>query len=299
MATSCHLVPNFAKNTYPPYWGPRTWIALHTIAANYALSPSKALQHHAVDFLESLPFVLPCGYCAWHLNKRLLASNLQEVVGSRDNFTEFIVEAHNSVTKHKNEMSGIETTSTGQWTLADAKRHYKESPCVAAMDSIWDALHLMAAAYHIPDGESWSHDGPPEVYRYRTKVFIKSLPSMLPCLASPSGNFDTSNHEFQSFVDASSLDRIVADKKSLNVFFVNVHLMLNSTTRISSVDKAKEEYFKGWKTACVSETREWLETNLYEDITTVSTCQSYTRFLDCSNGKAAVCSDGLGPTCPT
>jgi hypothetical protein len=264
-------------------------MALHSIAANY----EPAANNSAEEFLRSVPFLLPCGYCGWHFHQQLQAANLTTIVSSRSNLEQFLVDAHNHVTANKNQLGASTPPTRSNWTLAEVQAKYAPSSCVAELDIVWDGLHLLAAGYHVPDGTNWSHGSqyPLDIYRHQATKFIESLPLMLPC--------STSTADLSSLL--GSLSQIVSQKSNFNQFFVDAHKLFNSTTVMATLSKAKEVYFDGWSTACVSETREWLETNLYDDVTNASGCPNYIAdFNGACGGAIASCADdsSLGPRCP-
>ena len=120
----------------PRIFGPIIWPALHVMAENYPESP--APRHHlaCTQFLEGLPYLLPCGYCGSRLLREeaqtklpagkgeameacLRRHDIREACSSRDAFRAFLVEAHNNVNRHNDKPT---------WTPAQAEHHYATVP---------------------------------------------------------------------------------------------------------------------------------------------------------------------------
>ena len=81
------------------YWGPHSWIMIHSIAYGYPDKPSDIEQQHAVKFIESLQHLLPCRKCRFHLAENLKTYNIPEHVRDTRSFFRFTVDLHNIVNK--------------------------------------------------------------------------------------------------------------------------------------------------------------------------------------------------------
>jgi len=58
----------------PRVFGPHTWETLHTMSQNYPEKPNDITRAHCQNFVESLPYMLPCEHCGYHL-KEFIAMN--------------------------------------------------------------------------------------------------------------------------------------------------------------------------------------------------------------------------------
>lgn len=108
----------------PRIFGPYLWKAFHIIAYNYPSKPSLETQSHAIDFISSLPFMLPCEHCGYHLQQYLMNVNLNIVTQSKTNMIQFFVDAHNNVSSHVH-------PNRKPFTVEQANKQYsKEFKCI-------------------------------------------------------------------------------------------------------------------------------------------------------------------------
>ena len=124
----CH--PPQRSITDPLVFGPHLWKALHIIAAGY-LSPSgkhppEIYRINAKKFIQSLPFMIPCGDCGFHLHEFIKTRDLDYVTRTKKNFISFFVDAHNNVTNHVNKIkvNGKLLPPKKLWTVAEAEKEY-------------------------------------------------------------------------------------------------------------------------------------------------------------------------------
>ena len=146
--------PGARSTANPLVFGPILWPALHIIAAQY---PSKGrgsekappvYQRHAKQFIEALPFMLPCGDCGMHLLEFLGTKDLNQVVRTKADLIKFFVEAQNNVTRHINQVhqKGRSWPARPLLTVAEAKAKYSCSkgcvrdPRIWAGESLWHHL---------------------------------------------------------------------------------------------------------------------------------------------------------------
>ena len=102
----------FTKNDYKSgdgmlvsVWGPAMWHYLHTMSFNYPVKPTIQDKKHYKDFVINLQYVLPCKYCRINLTNNFKKKPLQMChMASRDTFSRYIYELHETVNKmlHKN-----------------------------------------------------------------------------------------------------------------------------------------------------------------------------------------------------
>lgn len=53
----------------PRVFGPFTWRTLHKFAQHYPLAPSNQTQEACVNFINSLPFLIPCPHCGYDFSQ--------------------------------------------------------------------------------------------------------------------------------------------------------------------------------------------------------------------------------------
>ncbi len=90
----------------PKIWGASAWIFLHNIAYGYPTTPSKEEQNAAIDFLNSLQYMLPCKTCSELYKKDLILLEkelpLKKAVENKNNLIRWMNMMHNKVNLHLN-----------------------------------------------------------------------------------------------------------------------------------------------------------------------------------------------------
>ena len=123
-------LPPDRSSTDPLVFGPYLWTAFHLIAAGYLTPngkhPPEIYRINAKKFLQSLPFMIPCGDCGFHLHEFLKTRDLEHDTQTKENFIKFFVEAHNNVTSHVNKVKvdGKLLPPKKLWTVKEAKEKY-------------------------------------------------------------------------------------------------------------------------------------------------------------------------------
>jgi hypothetical protein len=105
----------FNKNDYKSgdgmlvsVWGPAQWHFLHTMSFNYPVNPTLKDKKHYRDYVLNLRYVLPCKYCRMNLTNNLKKKPLQMChMASRDTFSRYIYELHETVNKMLNKKSHL------------------------------------------------------------------------------------------------------------------------------------------------------------------------------------------------
>ena len=105
----------FGKNDYKSgdgmltsVWGPAMWHYLHTMSFNYPINPTSYDKEHYKDFVVNLQNVLPCKYCRINLSNNFKKKPLQMChMASRDTFSRYIYELHETVNKMLNKKSNL------------------------------------------------------------------------------------------------------------------------------------------------------------------------------------------------
>ena len=105
----------------PKIWGPAGWLFLHSIAFGYPENPTNQDKKAAIDFFNSLQYLLPCKTCS-ELYKKDLKSlksdqSLQNAVQSQQNLIKWVNLMHNKVNQNLN---------TKQYTDAEYYNYYTQ-----------------------------------------------------------------------------------------------------------------------------------------------------------------------------
>ena len=89
-------------------WGPSMWHFMHTMSFNYPVSPTQEQKKDYMDFILSLRNVLPCKYCRMNLTNNLATRPLKMChMESRDTFSRFVYDLHETVNKMLGKNSGL------------------------------------------------------------------------------------------------------------------------------------------------------------------------------------------------
>ena len=88
----------------PTVWGPHAWKLFHIMAENYPENPSPLYKTKAIDFIRSIPFMIPCEKCSIHAMKFIdeREDKIINIVSSRTNIANFFVDFHNYVNARYN-----------------------------------------------------------------------------------------------------------------------------------------------------------------------------------------------------
>lgn len=81
----------------PAYWGRHFWFTMHTVALFYPDFPTADDMSHARNFFLSLQGLIPCGACAYHYQKLLLAHPLEDALQSKMELSRWVWRLHNEV----------------------------------------------------------------------------------------------------------------------------------------------------------------------------------------------------------
>jgi hypothetical protein len=89
-------------------WGPSMWHFLHTMSFNYPVEPTPDQKRHYMDFILNLRNILPCKYCRMNLTNNLATRPLKMChMESRDTFSRFVYDLHETVNKLLGKNSGL------------------------------------------------------------------------------------------------------------------------------------------------------------------------------------------------
>ena len=99
-------------------WGAPQWHFLHTMSFNYPVNPTLEDKKHYRDYVLNLQYVLPCKYCRMNLANNFKKKPLQMCdMASRDTFSRYIYELHETVNKMLNKKSNL--------TYCDVRERYE------------------------------------------------------------------------------------------------------------------------------------------------------------------------------
>lgn len=141
--------PELSQTSDPRIFGPIIWPGLHIMAENYPEKADKGHKKACVQFLEGLPWMLPCGHCGSHLLKRESSAgeesiedllkdeeakitkrrNLRKACKGRKNLRAYLVGAHNNVSQNNKKPI---------WTPEDANKKYCQMPVCLQKCSEYD-----------------------------------------------------------------------------------------------------------------------------------------------------------------
>ena len=89
-------------------WGPSMWHFLHTMSFNYPVEPTPDQKRNYMDFILNLRNILPCKYCRMNLTNNLATRPLKMChMESRDTFSRFVYDLHETVNKLLGKNSGL------------------------------------------------------------------------------------------------------------------------------------------------------------------------------------------------
>jgi hypothetical protein len=89
-------------------WGPAMWHYLHTMSFNYPVNPTNEDKQNYRNFVINLKNVLPCKYCRINLSNNFKKKPIQMChMKSRDTFSRYIYELHETVNKMLNKKSNL------------------------------------------------------------------------------------------------------------------------------------------------------------------------------------------------
>ena len=99
-------------------WGPSMWHFLHTMSFNYPVDPTHDQKRHYMEFILNLRNVLPCKYCRMNLTNNLASRPIRmSNMESRDTFSRFVYDLHETVNKLLGKKSGL--------TYCDVRERYE------------------------------------------------------------------------------------------------------------------------------------------------------------------------------
>jgi hypothetical protein len=83
----------------PKYWGRCGWIFLNSIALTY----DETLKEKYKEFILTLPYILPCKKCGYHLKESINSiKNIDSILINKETFINWFLEIRNNICKDQN-----------------------------------------------------------------------------------------------------------------------------------------------------------------------------------------------------
>lgn len=182
------------------FWGPSTWCTLHTASIGY--KPENRLSF--IQFVNSLPYLLPCHYCREHLfgNLRTLPLDEKSLQNSTTLFmwTYFLHDLVNKQLK-KRPSPAFQIAQNYYHSHIDEKKFW--GPC------FWRTIHAFAASYRpIPE------------VRTAFRQFIYSLIGVIPCTTCR-------QHYSENLRQIPLTDNYLKDAHNLFLWSYHLHDLVN------------------------------------------------------------------------
>ena len=123
---------------HPEIWGPPTWTALHLLAEGYPDHPTPPVRRRCASFLEALPWMLPCESCGFHSRAFLkrYPGGTRKISSCRDTLRCYLVELHNSVSKHARPGQAPWSPAKAEQTYSSGKRGAEPYPAAWSSGSL-------------------------------------------------------------------------------------------------------------------------------------------------------------------
>ncbi|KAK4194099.1 putative FAD-linked sulfhydryl oxidase ALR [Triangularia verruculosa] len=125
MSTGKPMIPKKKRTDCPPdvvALGRSSWTLLHSIAATYPEKPTPSEQSDVISFMKLFSKLYPCWVCAEDFQSYIEKKQIK--AGSRDEFGNWLCEAHNDV----NEKLGKKTFDCSKW-LERWRDGWKDGSC--------------------------------------------------------------------------------------------------------------------------------------------------------------------------
>lgn len=83
----------------PKYWGRCGWVFLNSIALTY----DDSLKQKYKEFITTLPYILPCKKCGYHLKESInKIKNIDTILNNKETFVNWLLEVRNNICKDQN-----------------------------------------------------------------------------------------------------------------------------------------------------------------------------------------------------
>ena len=151
-------------------WGPSMWHFLHTMSFNYPVSPTPEQKQHYMEFILNLRNILPCKYCRMNLTNNLATRPLKMChMESRDTFSRFVYDLHETVNKLLGKKSGL--------TYCDVRERYEHfrSRCTQDAPKVFNFKEFYRGKIGAKKGEHQKGCTEP-LYGKKAKCVISIVP---------------------------------------------------------------------------------------------------------------------------
>jgi len=81
----------------PAVWGPIFWKTMHIVTIGYPSFPTEDEQKAAIDFFESLQFMIPCPICKEHYKMNLQKFPIKDAVTDKQRLIRWLFNMHNTI----------------------------------------------------------------------------------------------------------------------------------------------------------------------------------------------------------
>jgi len=102
---SDNLVNVFGKGLKSDFWGPSTWLFLHSVTFTFPLKPNDEIRKIYFNFFYSLQFILPCNICRMHYAENIKKNDTElnlKVFTNRNTCIKWLYDIHVEVNKKLN-----------------------------------------------------------------------------------------------------------------------------------------------------------------------------------------------------
>jgi hypothetical protein len=110
-------------------WGPSAWTFLHAISFSYPDTPSAEHKAAVLNLFSSLKYLLPCGECCNHYCSTFSSEDLSKALQSKNDFSRWLVDFHNSVNVRLNKPVFQYETAASKFLADDATCELKATSC--------------------------------------------------------------------------------------------------------------------------------------------------------------------------
>lgn len=125
------------------FWGPSGWKLLHHVA--HAYTPTPENKQHYAEFLDVIPYILPCKFCRSSLTDYYRDLPYAPCLSSTDDLSRWMFHIHNRV-NDKLRKQGLAPSPNP--TYPPIKRLYDKLLQTPQLSLFWD--FLFSVAYHHP-----------------------------------------------------------------------------------------------------------------------------------------------------
>ena len=81
----------------PAVWGPIFWMTMHIVTLGYPHLPTEEEQKAAINFFESLQYMIPCPICKEHYKANLEKLPVRDVVADKQTLIRWLFNMHNLI----------------------------------------------------------------------------------------------------------------------------------------------------------------------------------------------------------